>query len=153
MRKFWVSLLFLVSFTFAYASDPDLVGQWKITQWLTGLAIGNLNQSDIDSMPGDTLIIGPHTISLKTSALEPEDRSCNIDNADRGWIQQNAYDYFVTNGGYRLDKAGIQSLGLQPPFWHLDAFCMEVFTRPDPNEIVLFFGSSFFEAIRQQGGS
>lgn len=148
MRKFWVSLIFLALFAFANASNQDLVGQWKITQWLTGLAIGSLSQSDIDSMPGDTLTIGPQTISLKTSVLEPEDRSCNIDNADSNWINQDPYDYFVANGGYRLDKTGVQSLGLQLPFWHLDSFCMEVFTRPSPNEIVLFFGSNFFEATR-----
>lgn len=124
------------------------MGQWKITQFLTALPVGNLSQKDSDSLIGKSLNLSTDTISINADVLTPDDRSCPIDHANSSWITENAFDYFVTDNGYRLSVSDVKSLGLSSPFWHLSSFCMDVFTRSNPNKLILFFGSNFFEATR-----
>lgn len=148
MKKIFYFFIFFNSFIYADISNQQLIGKWKVTEYLTSLSVGNLSQEDIDSIPGQTLEIGPENITLQTKALYPDDRSCAIDNTDSGWITRDPYDYFVTDNDYFLSQEDVASLELHAPFWTLDSDCIQVFTKNNPNTIVFMFASGFFEAVR-----
>ncbi len=149
MRLILCLICLLFTTVYADISNQTLIGQWKVSQWLTAMSVGELGPADTTNLIGQTLVITSQTITLKTTLLQPEERFCSIDNMDSGWITSNPVEFFQDNYSQDFDARDYKALGLKIPFWRLYSSCIDVFTHADSNKIDFVFGGDFFEAIRQ----
>jgi hypothetical protein len=140
--------IFLFSiFAYADISNQTLIGQWKVTHFVTAMPVSELNQNQIDGLIGKILVINSQVISFKENMLDSYEESCPIDNGNSGWVKNNPVDYFDNNFDAYFDAADYQSLGLQVPFWAMNTGCILVFTKGS-HKIVFTFGGNFFEATK-----